>query len=91
MTKQVITAAVAGSHMAAVPTYAPVRDFWLGRVDYIRSWQAMRRFSRLRHHTRSDQIWLLEHDPVYTAGLSCRNLPASINRIPVVSSDRGGA
>jgi lipoyl(octanoyl) transferase len=61
----------------------------LGRVAYEPTWQAMREFTRARSETTPDELWLLEHPPVYTLGQGAR--PASVaNGIPVVQSDRGG-
>ena len=37
-----------------------------------------------------DEVWLLEHNAVYTLGQSCTALPAGHRNIPVVHSDRGG-
>ncbi|MBI3575137.1 MAG: lipoyl(octanoyl) transferase LipB [Gammaproteobacteria bacterium] len=64
---------------------------WLGRVDYENTWRAMRDFTAARGATTPDEIWLLEHPPVYTMGLRghARALTA-LNGIPVVRTDRGG-
>ena len=40
----------------------------LGRVDYVPTWQAMREFTRARSDSTPDELWLLEHPPVYTIG-----------------------
>ena len=42
---------------------------WLGRVDYATTWRAMRDFTVARTITTPDELWLLEHPPVYTMGL----------------------
>jgi len=61
----------------------------LGRADYQPTWQAMRELTRARTETTPDEIWLLEHPPVYTLGQGA--VAASVaNGIPVVQSDRGG-
>ena len=61
----------------------------LGRVDYSRTWQEMRRFTRERNDGTPDELWLLEHPPVYTLGQGAA--PVSVaNGIPVVQCDRGG-
>ncbi len=62
----------------------------LGRVDYHTSLTAMQEFTRGRHHCAGDQIWLLEHEPVYTQGYSCERLPSLKTTIPIVKTDRGG-
>ncbi len=65
-----------------------------GRVDYLSAWEAMRRFTLQRNEHTEDEIWLLEHDPVYTLGQAGRLehlLPAGQNSgIPVIKTDRGG-
>jgi lipoyl(octanoyl) transferase len=67
---------------------ATVRD--LGRVDYTQVWQAMRAFTDARDAATQDEIWLVEHPPVYTLGTNDRNEPFDNPGIPVVISDRGG-
>lgn len=63
----------------------------LGRVDYMSTWQAMRAFNDLRSASTRDEIWLLEHFPVYTLGLSGkREHVLDAGAIPLVKSDRGG-
>lgn len=63
----------------------------LGRVDYATTWRAMRDFTAARSSTTSDELWLLEHPPVYTMGLKGHaRAPASLHGIPVVRTDRGG-
>jgi lipoyl(octanoyl) transferase len=63
----------------------------LGRVDYEPTWQAMQAFTAQRAPETPDQIWLLEHPPVFTQGQAGRpeHLIAA-TRIPVVPIDRGG-
>lgn len=65
-----------------------VRD--LGRADYTRVWQDMRAFTEQRDSFTQDEIWLVEHPPVYTLGTNDRNEPFDNPGIPVVKSDRGG-
>lgn len=63
----------------------------LGRVDYQPAWQAMRAFTDARAADTPDEIWLLEHPPVYTLGQAGR--PEHLLRdtgIPLVKIDRGG-
>jgi lipoyl(octanoyl) transferase len=75
-------------------TYSPPRDIivrTLGLRDYFPAWQAMRNFSAERGTDSKDEIWLLQHPPVYTLGLNGKNTvrPAPTN-IPFVHCDRGG-
>ena len=69
-----------------------VRVRRLGRVDYEPTWRAMQAFTAARTTDAADEIWLLEHAPVYTLGVAGRpeHLPRVANGIPVVRSDRGG-
>jgi len=65
-----------------------VRD--LGCADYVRVWQDMRNFTDQRDATTLDEIWLVEHPPVYTLGTNDRNEAFNNPGIPVVKTDRGG-
>ncbi len=48
-------------------------------------------FTRIRGAGVRDQVWFLQHEPVYTRGVRCHDQPAPGGRhIPVVHSDRGG-
>lgn len=74
--------------MTAVPEIVARR---LGRVDYLPTWEAMREFTAARDAASADEIWLLQHPPVFTLGMAGRreHLLADIG-IPVVHIDRGG-
>lgn len=64
---------------------------WLGRVDYESTWRAMQRFTDERTPQTPDEIWLLEHPPVFTLGMNAK--PEHVlgaGDIPVVRIDRGG-
>jgi lipoyl(octanoyl) transferase len=61
----------------------------LGRADYLSTWEAMRAFTRARDDSTPDELWLLEHPPVYTVGQGAA-LSRPANPIPVVKTDRGG-
>ena len=53
--------------------------------------EAMRGWTRQRNSSTVDEIWLLEHLPIYTRGVSCRDEPRCLTgEVPVVDSDRGG-
>ena len=63
----------------------------LGLVDYLPTYEAMRRFSAERDEGSADEIWTLQHPPVFTVGLAGRaeHLPRS-GDIPIEQIDRGG-
>ena len=63
----------------------------LGRVEYEPTWRAMQAFTAQRTPDTPDEIWLLEHPPVYTQGQAGKpeHLLAA-TEIPVVPIDRGG-
>lgn len=63
----------------------------LGRVDYQPTWKQMQEFTRKRDASTRDEIWFLEHPPVFTMGLNAsdEHLLAP-GEIPVVKIDRGG-
>jgi lipoyl(octanoyl) transferase len=64
----------------------------LGRVEYAPVLEAMRVFTATRNEGTQDELWLLEHPPVYTLGQAANPAcgPRSDNGIPVVRCDRGG-
>ena len=61
----------------------------LGRAEYLPTLQAMRRFTLERSDSSADELWLLEHPPVYTLGQGAAPVRVA-NGIPVIASDRGG-
>ncbi len=66
-----------------------VRD--LGLVDYLPCLRAMQDFTMRRGPATGDELWLLQHPPVYTLGLNARQaVLANPTGIPVVKCDRGG-
>jgi len=68
---------------------AKVKD--LGIVDYSDSFQAMKEFTTLRTVETEDEIWMLEHRPVFTQGRSGKaEHILNAQGILVVQSDRGG-
>lgn len=66
-----------------------IRD--LGVTDYETTWRAMQAFSATQNSESADELWLTQHDAVYTLGLNRKNVRLP-NRedIPVVLTDRGG-
>ncbi len=64
---------------------------WLGRADYASTWRAMQSFTDERDATTPDEVWFLEHAPVFTQGLNGkREHLLAPGDIPVVGIDRGG-
>ena len=71
--------------------HSPLTIKPLGLVDYVPTWQAMQQFTAARDETTPDELWLLEHPPVYTQGQAGK--PEHVlapGDIPVVQIDRGG-
>jgi len=63
----------------------------LGRQPYQPTWQAMQRFTDDRDGDTIDEIWLVEHDPVFTQGQAGKAEHILVpGDIPVVQVDRGG-
>ncbi len=66
-----------------------VREF--GLVEYPLAWQAMQRFTNERTPSTDDEIWLLQHAPVFTQGQAGKAEHLLVpGDIPVVQADRGG-
>ncbi|MDE2250509.1 MAG: lipoyl(octanoyl) transferase LipB [Gammaproteobacteria bacterium] len=73
------------------PVIGNVRVRWLGRVPYEPTWRAMQQFTAERDVQADDELWLLEHEPVYTLGMNAdRAHLLAPGDIPVVQIDRGG-
>ena len=63
----------------------------LGTVDYGPTLEAMKAFTQTREEDTDDEIWLLQHPPVYTQGLSGKaEHVLDVGTIPVIPADRGG-
>ena len=72
-------------------TATPCRVRELGRQPYEPVWRAMQRFTDSRDEHTTDEIWLLEHDPVFTLGQAGKpEHVLAAGDIPVVHVDRGG-
>ena len=63
----------------------------LGQVEYEPTWRAMQVFTAARQADTPDELWVLEHPPVFTQGQAGKpeHLIAATD-IPVVPIDRGG-
>jgi len=61
----------------------------LDTVEYLPTLAAMREFTSQRGEDTADELWLLEHPPVYTLGQGAEHRPPA-NGIPLVKADRGG-
>lgn len=64
---------------------------WLARQDYLTCWESMQNFTNTRDENTVDEIWLLEHHPVFTQGQNGK--PEHVlnpGTIPVIQTDRGG-
>ena len=75
--------------MDAVSAPCIVRE--LGRQPYEPVWRAMQRFTDARTDATVDELWLVEHDPVFTLGQAGK--PEHVlapGEIPVLHVDRGG-
>lgn len=66
-----------------------IRDF--GQADYEPVWQQMQDFTDQRDETTADELWLVEHPPVFTLGQQGeRNQILQRSTIPIIQVDRGG-
>lgn len=62
-----------------------------GCEDYQVSFDAMRAFTDARNADTPDELWIVEHPPVFTLGLGAdRSHVLAAHTIPVVQTDRGG-
>jgi len=74
---------------ARAPQPAIVRD--LGRQPYAPVWHAMQRFTDARTDASADELWVVEHDPVFTLGQAGKDEHVlAPGDIPVLHVDRGG-
>ena len=68
-----------------------MRTMLLGRRPYAQTEAAMRAFTAARTPDTADELWLVEHDPVFTQGVAGQaNHVLAPGDIPVVQTDRGG-
>ncbi|PSB91734.1 lipoyl(octanoyl) transferase LipB [Candidatus Pandoraea novymonadis] len=70
----------------------PIEIYWRGIEDYTTTFKAMRIMTDMRSSNTSDQLWIVEHPPVYTLGLAGDSTHLLVNNsgIPLVKVDRGG-
>lgn len=69
--------------------FVVVRD--LGLVDYQQAWQSMQRFTDTRGIDATDELWCLQHAPVFTQGQAGRaEHILDAGPIPVIQVNRGG-
>jgi len=69
----------------------PARAYDLGRQAYEPVWRAMQRFTDARGEDTVDELWMVEHEPVFTLGQAGK--PEHVlapGGIPVLHVDRGG-
>lgn len=63
----------------------------LGRRDFEPVWQEMREVTDSRSESTADQVWFVEHDPIFTLGMNgSPEHVLSPGKIPVLKIDRGG-
>jgi lipoyl(octanoyl) transferase len=62
----------------------------LGLTDYKDTLMAMQNFTAARTHETADELWLTEHESVYTLGLNRKDVRLPQSKIPLIHSDRGG-
>lgn len=68
-----------------------MRTLNLGRRPYAETEAAMRAFTAARSAESADELWLLEHEPVFTQGVAGRDAHVlAAGSIPVLRTDRGG-
>lgn len=64
---------------------------YLGLQDFTEIWQKMQRYTAQRDSHSSDQVWFVQHSPIYTLGLNRKDVRMpSRDDIPVLAIDRGG-
>ena len=64
---------------------------WRGRLEYAPTLREMQQFTDARDAQTEDELWLLEHPPVFTLGMAAdESHVLAAGDIPVVQTDRGG-
>jgi lipoyl(octanoyl) transferase len=73
------------------PVDSSIKIRYAGLMDYLSTWQAMKDFTGSRTKNTPDEIWLLQHPPVYTQGVAGKPEHLLYNDgILVIRTDRGG-
>ena len=73
------------------PLILPLNVRALGYCDYEPVWRAMQEFTAARTAITADELWLVEHAPVYTQGMNGKpEHLLDVGDIPLVQTDRGG-
>ncbi|WP_460534064.1 lipoyl(octanoyl) transferase LipB [Chitinimonas naiadis] len=68
-----------------------VRPYWFGQLPYQPTWRAMQAYTSARNAESPDELWLLEHPPVFTQGQAGKpEHVLQLSDIPIVPIDRGG-
>jgi lipoyl(octanoyl) transferase len=91
MVARTASTAIHAGHPPSITRAASLVTRRLGRVPYGQSYEDMRRFTAARAAATPDELWLLEHPPVYTLGQAGRlEHLRRATAIPVERVDRGG-
>lgn len=64
----------------------------IGKIDYRKCWGEMKDFTENRTVETPDELWLIEHAPVFTLGLAGKeeHILVKDHNIPIIRTDRGG-
>ena len=64
---------------------------YLGMTPYESTWNKMKNFASRRNDSTQDEIWITEHEAIYTLGLNKKDFKQPLRKdIPVLAVDRGG-
>jgi len=64
---------------------------YLGMTSYESTWNEMKNFASKRNDSTQDEIWITEHEAIYTLGLNKKDFKQPLRKdIPVLAVDRGG-
>lgn len=70
----------------------PATIKFIGKIGYHECWEQMKNFTEQRDTDTPDELWIVEHDPVFTLGLAGKeeHILVKDHGIPIIRSDRGG-